>query len=214
MFETSTTICVSIGSWPFSCAKIFTNTGTRNSSIPVQDERREAEDDDRVDHRALHAALDLRRLLDLHREPVEHAVERSRGLAGLDHRDVEAVEDRAGAAPSAFERIIPDSTSARTSAMTFFRFLSTVCSSRIASDADDVDAGLDQGRELAREDLQRLRVDLLAEARADGAQLLAGRVELLREQAALAQQVARRVEVGRVELALELDALGVDRRSS
>ena len=39
--ETFTTYCVSVGSWPFSCAKIFVKIGTRNSSIPFSVERRE-----------------------------------------------------------------------------------------------------------------------------------------------------------------------------
>src|SRR5262249_17041194 len=76
--------------------------------------------------------------------------------------------------------------------------------------ADDAHARLDQRRELTREDLQRLRVDLVEEALA-GSRLRARRGELLRQQAALAQQVARRLEVGGVELALELDPLSVDR---
>ena len=46
----------------------------------------------RVDHRALDAALDLLLLLDLDRDAVEHGVEHAGGLAGLDHRDVEAAE--------------------------------------------------------------------------------------------------------------------------
>ena len=47
----------------------------------------------RIEHRALDAALDLRRLLDLVRDAVEHLVQDSGRLAGLDHRDEEAVED-------------------------------------------------------------------------------------------------------------------------
>ena len=34
-FDTLTTYAVSVGSWPFSDAKIFTKTGTRNISIPI-----------------------------------------------------------------------------------------------------------------------------------------------------------------------------------
>src|SRR5207253_8265672 len=57
--------------------------------------------------------------------------------------------------------------------------------------ADDVEARLDHRRELAREDLERLRLDLL-EDRADG--LFTARRKLgegLREQAAQAQLLAR-----------------------
>src|ERR1700730_8568216 len=34
-FDTLTAYAVSVGSWPFNDAKIFTNTGTRNMSIPI-----------------------------------------------------------------------------------------------------------------------------------------------------------------------------------
>ena len=60
---------------------------------PGEDEEREAEDERRVDHRALHAALDLHLLLDLDGDAVEDRVEDAGGLARLDHRDVQAVED-------------------------------------------------------------------------------------------------------------------------
>ena len=70
--------------------------------------------------------------------------------------------------------------------------------------ADDVQARLDHRRELAREDLQRLRLDLLE----DGADaLLAARGQLLEElgeQAADAQLLARSVEVGGMDLARQL----------
>ena len=35
-FEKSTTICVRVGSWPWSCEKMFANTGTRKRSIPTR----------------------------------------------------------------------------------------------------------------------------------------------------------------------------------
>ena len=34
--EALTTHCVSVGSWPFSWAKMFTKTGTRNISRPIR----------------------------------------------------------------------------------------------------------------------------------------------------------------------------------
>ena len=34
-FEKSTTIWVNVGSWPWSCSKMFANTGTRKRSIPT-----------------------------------------------------------------------------------------------------------------------------------------------------------------------------------
>ncbi len=36
MFDAFTTYWVSVGSWPPSCAKIFTKIGTRNISIPIR----------------------------------------------------------------------------------------------------------------------------------------------------------------------------------
>ena len=92
-FDTATTYGVSVGSWPFSDAKIFTKIGTRNMQHPDEDERREDQDHRRVDHRALDAAPDRLLLLDLERDAVEHDVEDAGRLAGLDHRDVEARED-------------------------------------------------------------------------------------------------------------------------
>ena len=59
---------------------------------PDQGQDREGENDERVDHRPAHAAADLHLLLDLDRDPVEDRVEDAGCLAGLDHRDVEAVE--------------------------------------------------------------------------------------------------------------------------
>src|SRR5205814_6430399 len=78
--------------------------------------------------------------------------------------------------------------------------------------ADDVETRLDHRRELAREDLERLWLDLL-EDRADG--LLAARGQLhdrLREQAAQPQLLARAVRVGGVDLALRLETVRVDSR--
>ena len=77
--------------------------------------------------------------------------------------------------------------------------------------ADDVQAGLDHRRELAREDLQRLRLDRLEDA-ADAVLAARGKlVQLAGEQPADPQLLARCGEVGCVDLARELEALGVDR---
>ena len=59
------TYCVSVGSSPPSESKTLTNTGTRNISIPTRTSVAKHEHDRRVDHRALHAPLDLLLLLDL-----------------------------------------------------------------------------------------------------------------------------------------------------
>ena len=77
----------------------------------------------------------------------------------------------------------------------------------------DREAGLDHRRELAREDLQRLRLHLLREhprlllVRAGGALDLGN---ALGEQPAVEQDVPRRGQVSGVDLARELVSLGVD----
>ncbi len=58
-----------------------------------QHERGERQHHQRIEHRALDAALDLRRLLDVHRDPVEDLVEDAGRLARLDHRDEQPFED-------------------------------------------------------------------------------------------------------------------------
>jgi len=76
---------------------------------------------------------------------------------------------------------------------------------------DDVESRLDHRRELAGEDLQRLRLDLLEDVL--GA-LFPGRRELVqavRQQAADAELLAGPREIRRVELSGELEAGGVDR---
>ena len=56
-------------------------------------ERRERKHHRRVEHRALHPPPDLRRLLDVQRDPVEDLVQDSGSLPGLDHRDEQPLED-------------------------------------------------------------------------------------------------------------------------
>ena len=75
----------------------------------------------------------------------------------------------------------------------------------------DVQAGLDHRRELPREDLQGLRLDLLegvpGTVVARGGKL----VQAVREQAADTQLLPRPGQIGRVELPGQLEAGGVDR---
>jgi hypothetical protein len=127
------TICwVRVGSCPFSCLKTLTKIGDDEHEEPGQHERREDQDDDRVDHRALHPAFDRSLLLDLHRDAVEHLVERPRRLARLDHRDEEPVEHTR--VPS--KRLREDRSRLDVAAHVGdhgTRNLSSVCSSRIAS---------------------------------------------------------------------------------
>ena len=75
---------------------------------------------------------------------------------------------------------------------------------------DDADAGLDHRRELAEEDLERLRLDLLERRPRAGLALRPALDEVLRQQPARPQLLLRRDDVGGVDLALELESLGVD----
>src|SRR5580765_5737970 len=175
-----------------------------------QDEGGEDHHHRRVHHRALDAALDLGLLLDLQGDAVEHGVQDSGSLAGLDHRDVEAREDLRVAA----ERLREQQTALDVGANLADHEREVRIVGLLLEDhqrADDVQAGLDHRRELAREDLQRLRLDLLE----DGAStLLAACRQLLDElgeQAADAQLLARGVEIGGMDLAIQLQAFSVDR---
>jgi len=123
-------------------------------------EGREDEDHRRVEHRPLDAAFDLRGLLDLVGDAVEHLVQDSRRLTRLDHRDEEAVEDlrmpphglrEEQASFDVGAQLLDDGGEVE------------VVGLLLEDDErrDDVEARLDHRRELAREDLQRLRLDLL-----------------------------------------------------
>ena len=91
------------------------------------------------------------------------------------------------------------------------RFLSTVWSWRIASELTTLTPASIRVANWREKICSALGSTFLNRPeRVD--ELLARRVEALREQAPLAEQVARRLEIGRVQLALELDALRVDRR--
>ena len=106
---------------------------------------------------------------------------------------------------------MPPSTSARSSRMIGGEVLVVGLLLEDHERADDVQPRLDHRRELAREDLQRLRLDLLERG---ARRLLAGRGQLVeprREQAADAQLLARRRRIGCMHLAERLDADGVDR---
>ena len=111
----------------------------------------------------------------------------------------------------ASERRRPPSTSARTSAMTVGELLVLGLLLEDDERRDDVQAGLDHRRELAREDLQRLRLDLLDRAARGLAEPPArGGSSARRPRTRSASRAA--AQVGRVDLARELDALGVDGR--
>ena len=172
-----------------------------------QDERRERQHDRRIDHRALHTPLDLRVLLDLNGDAIEHDVERSRRLAGLDHRHVETVEHLRVARHRAREHDAALDVLANLGDH-HGKLLVLGLVLEDEQRRDDAHAGLDQRRELAREDLQRLRLDLReADAATRRGRLLR---EHPREQAALAELILGRVFVGCVKHPFGLEPLGVD----
>ena len=158
--EAVTTICVSIGRSPPSWAEDPHEDRDEEEEHADEDERRERQHHDRVHHRALHAALDLRLLLDLVGDTVEHDVQDSGRLAGLDHGDEEPGEDARVSRHRLGEQE-PPSTSARSSPITDGELLVLGLLLEDDEGRDDVEPGLDHRRELAREDLQRLRLDLL-----------------------------------------------------
>ncbi len=175
---------------------------------PRQHEEREGQHHDRVDHRALHAPLDLRVLLDLVRDPVEHRVQRSRRLARLDHRHVEPREH----ARVTGQRLRQDRPRLDVRAHLGDHRREGLVVGLLLEDQqrrDDADARLDQRRELAGEDLERLRLDLLRLPAAGGGLDLA---QPLRNEPVRAELLLRGLEVGGVQLPLELEPLRVDRR--
>ncbi len=154
-------------------------------------EGRERDHDRRVDHRALDAPLDLRLLLDLDGEAVEHGVERSRRLAGLDHRDEQAVEDLR--VPR--ERLREDDAALDLGADVGDHLGQVLVVGLLLERherRDDADAGRDHRRELTREDLQRLRLDLLERARRPARACGGALGERVRQEPAHLQLLARR----------------------
>ena len=120
---------------------------------PDEREDREGQNDERVDHRPLHAAADLHLLLDLDRDAVEDRVQDPGCLARLDHRDVEAVEG---------VRVSRHRLRQQHSALDIRANLAEdsceglVVGLLLEDDerCDDVEPGVDHRRELPREDLQ------------------------------------------------------------
>src|SRR5205823_12990732 len=139
-----------------------------------------------IHHRALDPALQLSRLLDLVGDAVEDRVEDSGSLSRLDHRDVEAVEDLRVAR----HRLREEESSLDVGAELAHDRREVEVLRLLLQDyqrADDVEAGFDHRRELPREDLEGLRLDLL-ERRACALFAAGGElVELTREQAAEAE---------------------------
>ena len=157
------TICVGLGSFPFSVVEDVHEDRDDEQEHEREHEERERDDDGRIDHRSLDAALDLRLLLDLHRDAVEHGVERSRRLAGLDHRDEQAVEDLR----MPRERLREDDAGLDVGANVGDHLGEVLVVGLLLERHErlnDADAGLDHRRELAREDLERLRLHLLERA--------------------------------------------------
>ncbi len=174
----------------------------------VQHDEGEHQHDRRVDHRPLDAPLELRLLLDLHGNPVEHHVEDPRSLARLDHRDEQLAEDL---------RVTRHRLRQQQPALDILAqlggHLGEVAVARLLlqhdQGRDDVEAGLDHRRELPGEDLQRLRFDPLERRLGFVGRRRLG--EAAGDQALLAELLARGVLVGRQQLARKLDPLRVDR---
>ena len=165
-----------------------------------QDEGGEDQHHRRVHHRALDAALDLRLLLDLERDAVEHGVQDSGGLAGLDHRDVEAAEDLRVAA-SACESSSPPSTSARISLITSAKYGSSVCSSRITSELTTFRPASIIVANWREKICSVFGLIFLKTVRTPSSPLAGQLLEELGQQAADPQLLARGVEIGSVDLA-------------
>ena len=89
--------------------------------MPDEDEGREDQHHRRVDHRALHAALDLRRLLDLERDAVEH-LSRIPAASPASTIETKRRSKTFGCRAIACERSRPPSTSARSSLTTAARY--------------------------------------------------------------------------------------------
>ena len=133
-------------------------------------------------------------------------------LAGLDHRDVEAAEDlrvlrhRLGEEEAALDVLAQRDDH--------------VCQDRVVrllledhERGDDVHPGLDHRRELAREDLERLRLDALEDlgGRARGGAVVGDLLDAVGQKAALPKGADRGGEVGRHQRAVELETFRVDR---
>ena len=166
-------------------------------------------DDERVDHRALHAALERVLLLDLDRDAVEHGVEGAGRLARLDHRHEEPVEDLR----MPRERLREHHPRLDVGA-DLGDHLAQVLVVRLLLErrqsGDDADPGLDHRRELAGEDLQRLRLDLLEPAPRRLRRSPPARAATARSRPRGAELLAGRRRVGGVDLAAQPEALGVD----
>ena len=134
----------------------------RRDDLPenrADDQRGDHDDRDRVDHRGLHFPLQLDRLLDVGRQPLENGVEDAARLAGRDHVRVERVEGlrvllhRVGERRARFDVFAGLEDDPRESLV---RLL-------LAEDVQTLhqrQAGVDHDRELAREDRQVLGRDL------------------------------------------------------
>ena len=172
-----------------------------------EDEGREDQDHRRVHHRALDAALQLRLALDLERHAVEHLVQDSCRLARLDHRDEQAREDLRVAVHRLAEQQTAFDVRAQLADDRRDRYLSSVCSSRMTSAATTLRPAsiiVANWREKICSDFGLIFLNVgLHAVLAGGRQLL----ELLREQAADAQLLARGVERRRVDLTVGEEAL-------
>ena len=184
-------------------------TGTRKQEHPDQRGNREAQDDERVDHRALHAATDLHLLLDLQGDPVQDRVENARSLAGLDHRDVEPIE----CVRMARHRLREQHPALDVGAHFANDEGKVLVVGLLLEDherLDHTEPGVDHRRELSREDLQKTLLDLLLLLRPDRVRS-ADLGQRNRPQPLLPQELPGRAHVGRGDLSSGLGPERVDR---
>ena len=155
-----TTIWVNMGRSPPSWREDPDEDRDEEEEHADQDEGRERQNHDRVHHRALHSALDLRFLLDLVSDPVENDVEDSSRLPGLDHRDEEAREDPRMTGHCLGEQ----EPTLHVDAEIGNDHRELLVLGLLLEDDErrhDVETCLDHRRELPREDLEGLGLDLL-----------------------------------------------------
>ena len=84
---------VRAGSSPPRSVNMSAKIGMMNRTIPISTSHGEHADQDRVDHRRAHRALEVVVLLQLDRDALQHLLQVAAGLAGAHHGDEEVRED-------------------------------------------------------------------------------------------------------------------------
>ena len=165
----------------------------RRDDLPQNDadhEHGDHDDGDRIDHRRLHLALQLDRFLDVGREPLENRVENTARLARRDHVGEQRIErlrvllHGVGQRRAAFD-VRPGREDRLGEVLVF------LLAAQNLEALHERQAGVDHDGELADEDRQVLRIDLLAELALlgwRGGRLLLGRRDARDEHLLAAQR--------------------------